>query len=591
MNRKFRYIILLLNDLILCVLTIIFSLIIRTEKWPLWEAWSKPSIIAIILYLLIFHYFKYQNYFFKYFNSKSLKNYFVGFFVYSFFFIALLFFFHFSATPRSVGLIQPILFFTFLVFSRYIARLYLQNKNSKKIENTLIIVADIEPMSKVLNNYGENFSSHYLFSKKSIHWERSIMGKKIKPISELDEIIYRKAEGLLVIDQESVKDLELYWDGLLNCDLRFLQIKSSENNLSLGPVDFYSVIFKENKFIINNKFYNDKCVLVTGAGGSIGSEIVKELSKIRNIHLILVDNNELNLFNIKRDLNKNDYPKITFHLVNSLDEKKINTLFNHYKVDIIIHAAAYKHVELLESQPCIAIENNFLSTKILFNLSKKHNVANFLLVSTDKAVRPTSLMGASKRLAELYCLIKKNETTNLSIVRFGNVINSSGSVFTIFIDQIQKNLPITVTDKQVKRFFMSINQAAKLVLEANSIGKYPLYHLDMGEPQNIYKLAKNLIKLHGYIPIDSSLKKLKDHERLIIITGLKKGEKLYEELLIDKSNLTMKYENIYAFNESIDEDVAELLIKKVEEYINTENKDLLTDILSNQLINYKKSEN
>ena len=514
MNKHLRYIILLSNDLILCVATVIFSLIIRTDKWPLWEAWSKPAVIAVILYLFIFHFFKYQNYFFKYFNSKSLKNYFIGFFFYSFFFIFLIFFFHFIATPRSIGIIQPILFFTFLVFSRYAARLYLQKTNSKKLENSLIIIGDADSMYKILDRLGENFYTHHLISKNSNQWGRPIMGKKIKPIYELDKIISKKPQGLMVIDQETIKDLEPFWEKLLNCNLRFLQFKTGEDGLSLSPVDYYPVIFKENKLEINKEFYNDKCVLVSGAGGSIGSEIVKELSKIGNIRLILVDNNELNLFNIKKDLNQIDYLKITFHLVNLLDEKKINKLFNENKVDIVIHAAAYKHVGLLESQPRVAIENNFLSTKILYDISKKHNIKNFLLISTDKAVRPTSLMGVSKRLAELYCLIKKNEVTNLSIVRFGNVINSSGSVFTIFIDQIQKNLPITVTHKDVKRFFMSIQQASKLVLQANSIEKFSMYHLDMGEPQNIYLLARNLIKLHGYIPVNSFLKKVRSHERL-----------------------------------------------------------------------------
>lgn len=587
MNKHLRLIILLLNDLILCVLTIIFSLIIRTDKWPLWEAWSKPAVISVVIYLFVFSLFKYQNYFFKYFNSKSLKNYFIGFGLYTVFFIALLFFFHFPATPRSIGIIQPILFYTLLIFSRYIARLYLQRKNSKALENSLIIVGDVDSIYKVLDNFGENFYIHHLLSKISSQWRRPIMGKKIKPITALDEIISHKPQGLMIIDREIIKDMDPYWEKLLNCNLRFLQFKSGEDSLSLSPVDYHPIIFKENKFEINNNFYKNKCVLISGAGGSIGREIAKELSKTSNIRLILIDNNELNLFNIQKEINKNDYPNISFHLLNLLDIKKINKLFNNNKIDIVIHAAAYKHVGLLENQPHVGIENNFLSTKILFDCAKKYNIANFLMISTDKAVRPTSLMGASKRLAELYCLVEKKETTNLSIVRFGNVINSSGSVLTIFVNQILKNMPITVTHKEVNRYFMSIQQASKLVLEANTFHDHSIYHLDMGDPQNIYGMAINLIKLHGYQPTTSYNKK-NVYDRFVTITGLKKGEKLYEELLIDKKNQPTPNKEIFASIENIDFEKTKKLLKEVDLYINNSDNDLLKNILSNELINYKK---
>ena len=587
MNKHLRYIILLLNDLILCVLTIIFSLVIRTDKWPLWEAWSKPAVIAVVLYLFIFIIFKYQNYFFKYFNSKSLTNYFTGFGLYTVFFISLLFFFHFPSTPRSIGIIQPILFYTLLVFSRYVARLYLQRKNPESLENSLIIVGDVDSIYKVLDNFGQNFYIHHLLSNNKSQWGRPIMGKKIRPIEELNEIISLHPNGLVIIDQNIIRDIDPYWDRLLNCDLRFLQFKNGEDSLSLSPVDYHPVIFKETNFQINNKFYQNKTILITGAGGSIGREITKELIKTPDIQLILVDNNELNLFNIKKEIKETNYQNIKFYLLNILDRKKITKLFNDNNIDIVIHAAAYKHVALLEDQPLIAIENNYLSTKILYDLSKNYNIENFLLISTDKAVRPTSLMGASKRLAELYCLAERNEETSLSIVRFGNVINSSGSVLTIFIDQIKKNMPITVTHKEVKRYFMSIQQASKLVLEANTFDKNFIYHLDMGEPQKIYQMAKNLIKLHGYQPISFSHEK-NNHTRLLTFTGLKKGEKLYEELLIDMKNKPTEHKAIFASIEDIDFQRTKRLIKEVDVYLDNPNNDFLKNILSSELINYSK---
>jgi len=578
MNKHLRYTILLLNDLILCVLTIVFSLLIRTDNWPLWEAWSKPSVIAVVLYLFIFHVFKYQNNFFKYFNSKSLTNYFVGFVLYTIFFILLLLFLHFPSTPRSIGIIQPILFYTLLVFSRYVARLYLQRKKTEALENILIIIGDVDSISRVLDNFSQNFYVHHILSNNKNQWGRPIMGKKIKPIEELNQIISLNPHGLMVIDQNMISYIDAYWDRLLNCNLRFLQSKTAQDNLLFSPIDFHKVIFKETKLQINNNFYQNKTILITGAGGSIGSEIAKELSDIPNIQLILVDNNELNLFNIKKEIKRINHQNIKFYLLNILDRKKITKLFDDYKIDIVIHAAAYKHVALLEDQPLIAIENNYLSTKILYDLSKNYDIQNFLLISTDKAVRPTSIMGASKRLAELYCLLGRSEETSLSIVRFGNVINSSGSVLTIFIDQIEKNLPITVTDKEVKRYFMSIQQASKLVLEANTFKDNFIYHLDMGEPQNIYKMAKNLIKLHGYQPTIFPYKK-NINTRLITFTGLKKGEKLYEELLIDRKNKPTENKSIFASIEDIDFQITERLVKEVDEYLDNTNNDILKNIL------------
>jgi UDP-N-acetyl-D-glucosamine 4,6-dehydratase len=391
----------------------------------------------------------------------------------------------------------------------------------------------------------------------------------------------------MIIDQNATQDIEKYWEKLLKCDLRFLQFKSGIDSFTLYPVNYHTIIFKEAKFKTNNKFYQNKIVLITGAGGSIGREIAKELIKTPNIQLILVDNNELNLFNIQKNTKKSNHNNIVFHLLNVLDTQKITEIFEDHKVDIIIHAAAYKHVRMLEDRPYIAIENNYLSTKTLYNLAKNYKVKNFLLISTDKAVRPTSLMGVSKRLAELYCLLEKNETTKLSIVRFGNVINSSGSVLTIFIDQIIKSIPITVTHKEVKRYFMSIQQAAKLVLEANTFEESSIYHLDMGKPQNIYQMAKSLIKLYGYQPVTSSHEE-NNYSRLLTVIGLQKGEKLYEELLIDQKSQPTINKEIFASIENIDLEKTKILLKEVNLYLDKSDKELLHNILSNKLINYIK---
>ncbi len=497
------------------------------------------------------------------------------------------FFFQFPYTPKSIGLIQPFLFFTSLTFSRYVARAYLQKKSKNSLENSLIIIGDVDSIYKLLENFGGNFSTHYLISTNDNQWGRSILGKKIQPISKLDEIIKYRPKGLLIIDQQALGNIKKYWEELLKCDLRFSQFKKNEDPLILHPVEYHSIIFSEPAFNINIQFYQNKCVLISGAGGSIGSFIAKELTKASNINLILLDNNELNLFNIQKQLNSKDKLNISYKLINILDKQKVTDLFAKNKIDIVIHAAAYKHVGLLEDQPQIALENNYQSTKVLYDNSKKYRVSNFLLVSTDKAVRPTSLMGVSKRLAELYCLVNKSDSTKLSIVRFGNVINSSGSVLPIFIDQILKNLPITVTHKEVRRYFMSIEQASKLVLEANTFSEHAVFHLDMGKPQNIYQLAINLIKLYGYQPVNINTGNNEQHSRLVKITGLNKGEKLFEELLIDKKNQPTRHKKIFASIENINFNQTLKLIDKTENYLSSPDTSLLKEILSDQMIKYK----
>ncbi len=280
-------------------------------------------------------------------------------------------------------------------------------------------------------------------------------------------------------------------------------------------------------------FIKGKNVLITGAGGSIGSEITQQCHHFGAASLTLVDNSEFNLYQIAEEL-----PQAVHALCSVTDYQSLEQLFSREHIDIVIHAAAYKHVPLCEENVDIAITNNIIGTKNVIDLSIKHKVPKVVIISTDKAVRPTNVMGTTKRIGELYAQNVDSKETEIVAVRFGNVLGSSGSVIPKFKKQIESGGPVTVTDKEMTRYFMLIPEACQLVLQAASIAKgNELFILDMGEPVKIHDLAQQMIKLYG-----------KENEIEITFSGLRPGEKLYEELLIDDSEKKTEYSSIFIAN-------------------------------------------
>jgi FlaA1/EpsC-like NDP-sugar epimerase len=278
-----------------------------------------------------------------------------------------------------------------------------------------------------------------------------------------------------------------------------------------------------------------KVVMVTGAAGSIGSEISRQLSLYDCKYLILVDQAESALYDLQQELIQKSFTNFSAIVSDVRDHFKINRIFKKYKPQRIFHAAAYKHVPLMEKSPYEAIKVNVMGTKNMADLSINHGVERFVMVSTDKAVNPTNVMGASKRIAELYisCVSKTTKKTKFTTTRFGNVLGSNGSVIPLFKRQIEAGGPLTVTHKEITRYFMTIPEACSLVLEAGTMGKGgEIYIFDMGKSVKIYDIAKRMIHLSGLnYPADIDIK----------ITGLRPGEKLYEELLADGENTTKTY--------------------------------------------------
>ncbi|NIE98087.1 polysaccharide biosynthesis protein [Acinetobacter sp. Tr-809] len=284
------------------------------------------------------------------------------------------------------------------------------------------------------------------------------------------------------------------------------------------------------------KNIQNKVVMVTGAGGSIGSELCRQIIKNQPKMLVLYDLTEFALYDIDKELRQTATCTIVPILGTVQDQQKLERIIEQYHIQTVYHAAAYKHVPLVECNPIAGLKNNAIGTANSLNAAVKKGVETFVLISTDKAVRPTNVMGASKRMAELYCqaVAETKPHTQISIVRFGNVLGSSGSVVPLFKQQIAKGGPITVTHPEVTRYFMTIPEASQLVIQAGALGSGgDVFLLDMGEPVRIQDLARQMIKLSGLkVRETGSL----DGDIEIAYSGLRPGEKLYEELLIDQDN-------------------------------------------------------
>ncbi len=342
--------------------------------------------------------------------------------------------------------------------------------------------------------------------------------------------------------------------GAMN-SLRDVQI---EDLLGREPVHL------DNKNI--NSLIKNKTVLVTGGGGSIGSELCRQIVKYDPKRLVILDIYENNLYDIEMEL-RAEYPKLNLEAIvaSVRDKARLNNVFETYKPEIVFHAAAHKHVPLMEKSPLEAIKNNVFGTYNVVNCADEYGVEKFVLISTDKAVNPTNIMGASKRVCEMIVQAKnKVSKTEYVAVRFGNVLGSNGSVIPLFKKQIERGGPVTVTHKDITRFFMTIPEAVQLILQAVTYAKGgEIFVLDMGEPVKIYDLAVSLIKLLGYEPnVDIPIE----------ITGLRPGEKLYEEILMSEEGLTSTKHNKIFITEPMNITMEELeeKLEKLKELLKLE---------------------
>ena len=440
-------------------------------------------------------------------------------------------------------LIGFIVFNFFIFSSRLIANFFLNEKDSgKKVVIYGAGSAGIQ-LSMALRVSKEMEPIAFLDGNTSLH-DTFLGGIKVLPPAKLDKLVKsgQVDEVLIAIPSLAKSKLKAILKDIERFSIK-VRILPGLAELAQGKVlvsELKEVVIEDllgrleveaNQKLINKNIKN-KVVLVTGAGGSIGSEISKQVARTDPDKLILYDTNEYALYSIRSYIEQTT-PLVDLYSVlgNVTDKKRISEVLNTFEVETVYHAAAYKHVPLVEENPFEAVFNNIFGTKIAVESSIEAKVETFVLISTDKAVRPTNIMGATKRFAELILQSLSNESkTKVTMVRFGNVIGSSGSAIPLFQKQIQEGGPVTVTHPDVVRYFMSIPEAAELVIQAGAMGSGgDVFVLDMGEPVRIDELARKLINLSGKELLD---KANPDGDIQIQYTGLRPGEKLYEELLI-----------------------------------------------------------
>jgi len=479
---------------------------------------------------------------------------------------------------RFAFMASELAFYLFAInFSMYSYH-YLINRSKVAKTKELVIYGAGKAGMKLEEEFRESkYKVKYFVDDDKILQKRSIDAIHILSKKRLKERLAGQKLDLLIIAMPSVKKSrikQIYEElGEYFKEIRILPsleeiLEHKDFTTQLKNISVEDLLARHPQDLDKEKiesFIKDKIVLITGAGGSIGSEISRQCKKFGAKQLILLDHSEYNLYKITEELHA---PNIVSVMQNVRNYDFIEKTFKKYKPQIVIHAAAYKHVPLVEDNILEGISNNILGTKNCIDLSIKYEAEKFVLISTDKAVRPTNVMGTTKRICELYAQnANTKENTEIVAVRFGNVLGSSGSVIPKFKSQIEAGGPITVTHPDITRYFMLIPEACELVLQAASIGKGgEIFILDMGEPVKIVDLAKKMCELSGQEDIK------------IEFCGLRPGEKLYEELLINDSDKKTDYDSIMVASstkydiDKLNNDIQELLvcedkIKKLKEIV------------------------
>ena len=538
-------------------------------------------LVFTILKFLIFYFFKIHKGLLRYSSNDDFKRIFIALTTSTFalLLIGTLRYYCFESKfifPRIIIVLEFLISLFLLFGSREIVRRIFQNSFKLDLEFENIIIYGSGVLGLMTKNTIENTPRNNQKIIGFIDDNVKLKGTRISGVQ-----VYSSTEFIELCKTHTIKSLIIAIKNPLIYNQKKIVDFCIENSININKVpnpkswingEFSSKqitkikiedLLERDCILLEQdtikKELDHKIILVTGAAGSIGSGISEQIASFNPKLLILLDQAESPLFDLQNNL-INNFPELKFEIVigDISDETRMNNLFNTFNPQIVFHAAAYKHVPMMEMNPSEAIKTNILGTKIISDLSHSFKLEKFVMISTDKAVNPTNVMGASKRIAEIYIENKnKASQTNYVITRFGNVLGSNGSVIPIFQKQIENGGPITITDERITRYFMTIPEACQLVLEAGSMGKGgEIFIFDMGESIKIIDLAKKMIILSGLeLGRDINIK----------ITGLRPGEKLYEELLAEKENTLPTYHSKILIAKN--RDTSSEKIKDIEELI------------------------
>ncbi len=603
-------------DSLLCFITVIIAFFLRVGSFsPINSPLLLATSISVTFAIPIFFFSGLYRTIFRYSGWPAMLAVSKSIFVYGFFYIFLVCFISFEGIPRTLGIIQPILLFIAVGVSRsfiayWLGDMYKKRLNKVNIPRALIYGAGRVGREVVLaSNKKNNINIVGFIDDDSKKWSRLLCGKRIYSLMDWDELIQTKnvTHIILAIPFSQRNKRNLIIKKAIN---NHLAVRTSPdlseiaigNNDSLKLLDLGMEDLLERKKVkpdqkLLQKNIKSKTVLITGAGGTIGSQLCRVIIKNNPNKILILDSNEFSLYTLLSELenlNTDNLVEIVPLLASIQDQNIIQNIFKTWRPDTVYHAAAYKHVPIVEHNITESLKNNVLGTLTIAKSSLSNQVLNFVFISTDKAVRPTNFMGATKRLSEiclqaLFANKKPNQITKFSMVRFGNVLDSSGSVIPKFRKQIKEKFPITLTHPEITRFFMTIEEAAELVIQAGamSVGG-EVFVLDMGEPVKIYDLAKKMIQLSGL--------ELKDDNNPngdieILITGLRPGEKLFEELLIGNNPLSTIHPKIFKAQEDfISLQKLEKELNKLEKFIQNNDLQNILKIMKKLVSGYSPSE-
>jgi FlaA1/EpsC-like NDP-sugar epimerase len=582
---KLRRLIIITVHLLLVICAYILAFYLRLDfkiDSSSWQIIARTLPIFVCIKMVILGYFGLYSGLWRYASIDDIWRIAKALVLATLCFIPTVVFIHaFVGFPRSIFVLDCILSFCFLAGIRFIVRL-LREKFHPVIENkkNAIIIGAGEAGVMVLRESKSNLKLN-IEVVGFIDDDRNKRGLRIQGVrilggcSDIPAVIDKYAVDEVIIAIPSAKG-EVIRGIISNCQRHFVKIRivpglqkilSGDLEVKHRDIKPEDLLGRETVSIDEKEisgYLADKVVLVTGAGGSIGSALCRQIVDFNPREVLLFDHNENDVYYLGIDF-LTKYPQIKFRIIigDIKDIGLLKSVFSHCKPQVVFHAAAHKHVPLMEENPVAAVKNNIIGSRNLIYASDHYKVERFILISTDKAVNPTSVMGITKRIAEMVLQSKaKLSKTKFMAVRFGNVLGSNGSVVPLFKKQIEEGGPVTVTHPEVKRYFMSIHEASQLVLQAGAMGKAgEIFILDMGEQIKILDLAKDLITLYGLRP---------EEDINIKFTGLRPGEKLFEETLLNsEKDKATKADKIYITqSDYFDPRVLRRKIKELEKAVN-----------------------